>query len=71
MSRIKCKFCYNYNPDSKKCLIKKTTVRLNKSRKCEYYREDAVAIMERLNSLEATARRSPTTFVNLEITDVV
>lgn len=44
--KIKCSMCANEL--NKKCIIKKTTVKVNKSRKCNYYDEEIERDIARL-----------------------
>jgi len=64
-------YCRHFEEETKKCLIKRKTVKSNKSRVCSSYKEDSVAIVKRLESLEATARRSSKTHVNLGLKGLI
>jgi hypothetical protein len=53
--KIKCAFCKNES--NRKCLIKKTTIKLNKSRKCDDYVFDVQREINKTDRVVHTADR--------------
>lgn len=54
--KIKCAYCKN--EVSRKCLVKKTTIKLNKDRKCNDYEFDAQREIDRIeHSVHVADRR--------------